>query len=333
MEKMKKNSLILMAALTFVLGLTGCQVKTVDNSIVSGMADDYSGMRDNTDVFDASEEKENIDRGIYKGGIKDGVLAEAIPEYSTEPETEPEEIKDEIIHVIGDYYAGGNSQGVSGNSSSSSSSNKNNNSSSSTTAASDKNKAPTNNTVADKNNTSSVNTSDISSNTEDKDKNNNSTDDDKNPEKRKNPASMIINGTKYNVYITIEGYYRGNKALRKLNSYNGNHAIEYDMNIPSGYEPVIVQFTVTAGENIPNDDNTLIPEIRVKNGSGESFDEYPTYVNVLRMGDYSDEDSETKSYDAVFEMPSDEDDFQVIFGSSTGNTYRFKSTQLDRVED
>ena len=296
------------------------------------MADDYSGMRDNTDVFDASEEKENIDRGIYKGGIKDGVLAEAIPEYPTEPETEPEETGNgssdsDPYTIVGNHISTGK-----GGSSSSSSSNKNNNSSSSTTAA-DKNNAPTNNTIADKNNTSSVNTSDISSNTEDKDKNNSSTDDDKNPEKRKNPASMIINGTKYNVYITIEGYYRGNKALRKLNSYNGKHAIEYDMNIPSGYEPVIVQFTVTAGENIPNDDNTLIPEIRVKNGSGKSFDEYPTYVNVLRMGDYSDEDSETKSYDAVFEMPSDEDDFQVIFGSSTGNTYRFKSTQLDRVED
>lgn len=320
-----------MAALTFVLGLTGCQVKTVDNSIVSGMADDYSGMRDNTKVFDANEEKENINRGVYKGGIKDEVLAEAIPEYPTEPpETEAEENganddNKDPYHIVGNHISTDKVEGGS--------SNKNNSSSSSTTTSANNNNAPTNNTVADKNNTSSVNTSDISSNTEDKDKNNSSTDDDKNPEKRKNPASMIINGTKYNVYITIEGYYRGNKALRKLNSYNGKHAIEYNMDIPSGYEPVIVQFTVTAGESIPNSGKTLIPELRVKDGSGKSFDDYPTYVSVLRLGDYSDEDSETKSYDAVFEMPSDTDDFQVIFGSSTGNTYRFKSTQLDKMED
>lgn len=331
---MRKARVVLLTSL-MLASLSGCQVKTVDNSAYVGVAEayDYSGMRNNDQVFNAEDEKQNIDRGVYKDSIKDQAMADGVPEY---PEETEETGEDEEYTIVGSVTNKNQNikddESSSGNSSSSGNRNNssNNNSSSSGNKNNNETKAP------NKNNTSSIDTNVSNANSEDKDKNTNKTDDDDNPEKRKNPASMVINGTKYNVYITIDGYYRGNTALRRLNSYNSKHSVEYDMDLPSGYEPVIVQFNVSADEKVPNDDNILIPEIRVRNDSGQKFEddgEMPTRVSVLRMGDYNDENSSTKSYDAVFEMPADEDGFQLIFGSSSGNTYRFKSSSLDDIDD
>lgn len=325
---MKKHIVFIASLMSATaVALSGCQIKTVDNSAYVGMADayDYSGMRDNDKVFNAEEEKENIDRGVYKDSIKDEVMANAVTEAPTEPESETSTEETEPFRVVGNHMSDTKVENKDGSSIS-----KNNNSSKNNNNSSNKNNSSTTETTAapKKNNTSSIDTN-VKSDTTDSSKNTDKTDTNDSPEQRKNPASMVINGSKYNVYITIEGYYRGNKALRRLNTYNSTHAVEYNMDIPSGYEPVIVQFTVSASDTIPNKNNTLIPEIRARDGSGQAFADVPTTVTVLRMGDYNDKSSSTKSYDAVFEMPADKNDFQLLFGASNGNTYRFKSTLLD----
>lgn len=149
------------------------------------------------------------------------------------------------------------------------------------------------------------------------------------PKIRENPATIIINGTKYNTYITVKGYYMGATALRKLNGYNGSHAVEYNTDIPDGYQPVIVNYTVTASEGMPNESDTLVPETRVRDSKGAEFDDIPTHVSFLRMGNYNDDSSTTKTWDAVFEIPEDEDEFQVIFGAKSGNTYKFRSSEFE----
>lgn len=337
---MRKKALVVLAATAIAFGISGCKAEPIDNSqydVVDGY--DYSGMRDNDKYFSAVDEKQNIDRGVYKDGIKDDVMSNAVPVYPEETEDSATQ-ETERYRIVGDLWSDdpslqGNKESSSSSSGNSSSSNKSSNSSSSSS-----NKSTTETTAAagpthGTGNTSSINTSDSSSNSSSESSSsgsaNSSAD---NPEKRKNPASMTINGTKYNVYITVEGYYRGSSALRKLNTYNSKHAIEYNLDtIRKGYEPVIVQFTVSAGENIPSANNTLIPEMRVKNGSGQTMSDLPIRVDVLRLGNYKDDSASTKSWDAVFQVPEDEDGFQVIFGSSNGNTYKFKSSQLADKED
>lgn len=337
---MKKRALVVLAATAIAFGISGCQVEPIDNSqydVVDGY--DYSGMRDNDKYFSAVDEKQNIDRGVYKDGIKDDVMSNAVPVYPEETEVDPATQETERYRIIGDLWSddpslqGNKESSSSGSSSSSSGSSSSNSSSSSNNSTTETIAAagPTHGTG----NTSSINTSDSSSNSgNNSNKNGSSNSSSDNPEKRKNPASMTINGTKYNVYITVEGYYRGSSALRKLNTYNSKHAIEYNLDtIRKGYEPVIVQFTVSAGENIPSANNTLIPEMRVKDAGGQSMSDLPIRVDVLRLGNYKDDSASTKSWDAVFQVPEDEDGFQVIFGSSNGNTYRFKSSQLADKED
>ena len=327
---MRKKALIVVSALTVLTCVTGCSsmIKTVDNSAYDVVDSyDYSGMRDQDEYFDPLEEKRNIDRGLYKGEIKEEAMAYKI-DYPTEPETTEAETKSsseeskefiESVYPTGKKYTGSYDTAKKDNTSKSNNTNSsiNNNSSNSSTTK--------------KNNTSSITVDDSSSKSSNSSssKSGYSSDNDDTPEKRRNPASIIVNGSKYDTYITIEGYYRGNKAITRLNRYNSKNTIEYNMDIPKGYEPVIVEFTVTAGENTPNSKKILIPDIKVRDSSGSSFDEVPTYVNVMRMGSYSDDNNETKSYEAVFEMPEDEDGFQLIFGSTNGNTYRFKSSSLD----
>lgn len=330
---MRKRALLLMGVLTVLSSVTGCSsmIKTVDNSAYDVVDSyDYSSMRDQDKYFDPLEEKRNIDRGVYKGDIKDEALAYA-PEYPTEPETTAED--PEFVPSVwptGKPYTGpyNNNSQVNQNVSQTQAAVKETTAAAKPTEAQTKNNNTSSITVNDST-SSSGSSSSGSSSSSSSSSSSNKNDDDDTPEKRRNPASVIINGSKYDTYITIEGYYRGNKAVSKLNKYNARNAIEYNMDFPDGYEPVIVQFTVTASENAPNKTKTLIPEVRVRDESGSSFDEVPTYVSIMRFGDYSDDNSETKSYEAVFEMPEDEDGFQLIFGASNGNTFRFKSSSLD----
>ena len=96
---MRKARVVLLTSL-MLASLSGCQVKTVDNSAYVGVAEayDYSGMRDNDQVFNAEDEKQNIDRGVYKDSIKDQAMAEGVPEY---PEETEETGEDEEYTIVG----------------------------------------------------------------------------------------------------------------------------------------------------------------------------------------------------------------------------------------
>lgn len=154
---------------------------------------------------------------------------------------------------------------------------------------------------------------------------------------KKNVASIKKSGTLYDCYITIENAFRGSQAIRRLNTYNSRHVVEYNMNIPDGYELFIVTFTVEPSSNLgSNSDGVYIPKTRIRKGSGSSFGDHSIFGHVLQLSqsDYDDDDDSTHknstfTYDLVFELPDDVDTYSVIFGETSGTTYRFKSTSLD----
>lgn len=153
---------------------------------------------------------------------------------------------------------------------------------------------------------------------------------------RKNVASIKKSGKLYDSYITVESCYKGSQALRRVNTYNSHHAVEYDLDIPNGYELCVVTFTVEPSSALGNNSSGVyIPKTIIRQGSGSSFGEYSIMGHVLQLSleDYdSDDKSSTKNnltYDLVFEIPEDTASYSVIFGESTGSTYRFKSTSLD----
>lgn len=345
--EMKRKALALIALSSMIMGTTGCsmmEIKKIDNSAYNSVASyDYTSMRDTVETFNPIVEKEVVDRGVYKEHIKDEAL-QYDPYYKLDDsKTDTHVLEDfedddwklvtlstgEVI-TMAEYKkrqeaekknsSSGSSSSSSGSSSSSSGSSSSGSSNSSTAETN-----PANGTTiiaVNGSNSSSSSSSSSSSNKE------------STPAERQNPASVVLNGTKYTVYVNVDGYYRGNKALRKINSYNIKHAVEYDTDILNGHELCIVNFTITAGTNVPSTKSTMIPDIRVRDSRGDDFDdEFPTYVHVMRLGNYKDDGNDTKSYDAVFEIPSDADGFQMIFGASSGNTYRFKSSSMDSKYD
>lgn len=154
---------------------------------------------------------------------------------------------------------------------------------------------------------------------------------------RKNVASIKKSGKLYDCYITIENAYRGSRAVRRLNTYNSHHAVEYDMNVPDGYELCIVSFTVEPSSTLGNkSDGVYIPKTRIKQGSGSSFGKHAILGHVLQLSDddYDEDDEDNNNndntiYDLVFEIPEDTETYSVIFGESSGTTYRFKSSSLE----
>lgn len=321
---MRKKAILALGCTLTISSLSGCvPSRTIENSAYD-IVDQYiyDSMRDSDDYFNPYEEKQEIDRGINKSDLKDA--SQYKPEYATEPSTEETSEEETTEEETTAPTTEASRETSSSNSSS----------------GGDYYVAPTTasyveSTAAEEPTRQSGNTSSIVDTHESSSSTNSSgtTDDSSSPEKRKNPASVVINGSKYDTYIAIDGYYRGNKAKSRINRYNSNHTIEYDTDYPTGYEPVIVQFTVTAGENTPNGEAYLVPDIRVRDTSGASFNEVAIPVFIMRLGKYNDENSKTKSYDAVFEIPEDAAGFQVLFGTSNGSTYRFKSTALDENYD
>lgn len=155
---------------------------------------------------------------------------------------------------------------------------------------------------------------------------------------KKNVASIKKSGTLHDAYITIENAYRGSQAVRRLNTYNSHHAVEYNMDVPNGYEICIVTFTVEPSSKLGSkSDGVYIPRTRIKQGSGSSFGTHAILGHVIQLSDEDYDEGDTDrdknksnmTYDLVFEIPEDTENYSVIFGETSGSTYRFKSSSLD----
>lgn len=145
----------------------------------------------------------------------------------------------------------------------------------------------------------------------------------------KGTANITVDDEEVTVKISVKRVVRGGSAESIIASSNSNLPGSFDVDdLPDGYEPVAVKFTVTT-DNDTEATGITVPNVRVRTLGGQNIDTVATRVYLIQPDDENYEnETNTKTYWVAFIIPDSQEEFSLYFGDG-GETYLFKTTAID----